>query len=136
MKVSRTPTYGWVDTGESVGQGLDSTVASSAAVPVLWPALWHILELASNLVELSTDDARDRLIVGNTTGSISAVAEVFGIEVEGDDRDDGREGKVVQPWVVLLGEARVGAGILARSGVRCQERHMVLSGWEHPATLR
>lgn len=101
-------TYLWVDAGETVEESLDGAVWGGTAVPSLrWPSLWDILEVASVFVEPCSNDVGDGFVVGNTSGAVCAVREVFGVEVEGDDADDGWEREVVDVWVVLLGESAV-----------------------------
>lgn len=98
---------GGVDLSVGIGESLNSTVRGATAVPVLGPLLGNVLEVASVLVELPANDARDGFVVGDTTGTVGTVAEEVGVESEGTKRDDLREGEGIEVGVVLLAEVGV-----------------------------
>lgn len=97
----------WVDSSETVCQSLNSAIRSGAAVPVLGPALWHILKVTGLVVVFGSDNVADRLVVGNASRAISSVGEELGIEIEGDHAHNGWEREVVEVGVVGLGKSRV-----------------------------
>ena len=96
-----------VDVGQGVGKSINGTVLGRATVPVLWPLLWHVLEVSGEDVELSTDDGADGFVVGNTTSTVGTVGEEVGVKGKGSKRDNRREWEVVEVRVVLLREGGV-----------------------------
>jgi hypothetical protein len=94
-----------VDLEETICESLDGAVGSGAAVPVLGPPLGNVLEFASALLVLGSDDAEDGLRVGNTASTVSTVGEELRVEGESTQRHDLGEGEVVEVGVVVLGEA-------------------------------
>ena len=89
---------------EPLNQDGDGIVLGRATIPVLRPSLRHVLEFAGLVVVFGADNGGDRLVVGDTTGSVGAVAEEVGVEDVGADGDDGGEREVVEVRVVLLRE--------------------------------
>ena len=104
---------GWDDGGDDVAEDVDGAVFGGAAVPVLWPLLWNVLVFAAGLVVLETDNARDGLVVGNTSSAVGTVGEEVWVEGESSGGDDRWEWEVVDVWVVGLGELADGGVVLA-----------------------
>jgi hypothetical protein len=116
-----------VDVGQAVGEGLDRSVWCRATVPVLWPLLRHVLEVACLRFVLCTDDGHDALVVGDTTGSVGTVAEEGGVERERSKAHDLGEWEVVEVGVVLLGE-RSARSIVAAHDVHGEFLLGILAG--------
>lgn len=86
-----------------MGQCFDGAVFGGATIPVVWPALWDVFEFVSFAVVFGANDARYRLVICDTTGSVGAVREEVGVEGESGKRDDGWERNCVyvsdSPWL-------------------------------------
>lgn len=98
-----------VDGSETIGQCLDSSIGRCTAIPSLFrPPFWHILKLVCLAVVPSTDDARDGLVVGNTTSAIGSVGEEVGIKGERTEAHDRWKWEVIEVRVIRLAELGIG----------------------------
>lgn len=92
-----------VDLSVTIEESLNGTVGGGSTVPVLGPSLGNVLVLAAG-GEVCTNDAGDRLVVGDTTSKVGTVGEEVGVEDECSEGDDHGEWEVVDVRVVGLGE--------------------------------